>query len=320
MEYVSSSAGASGGGCRRAVIDVGTNSVKLLVAEVREGVVHPVSETSHQTRLGEGLFRHHWLQPQAIWRTVEAVRDYVRQAREQGAEAVRVYATSAAREAANRGELVEALKGATGLELEIISAELEAEWAFRGVFSHPEFAGQEGLLLDLGGGSAQFIVGAGGHARFQASYPLGCVRWLERTPLSDPPTAQEKRECGQRLRTFLLTAVHPAASPHVSPASQWVGIGGTATILGRMELGMSGFEREALEQVRLPAARLVEWRDKLWRLPLAQRRQVAGLPPNRADVILMGTAILAEVMEVFGFRELRISTRGPRFGALLSLS
>jgi exopolyphosphatase/guanosine-5'-triphosphate,3'-diphosphate pyrophosphatase len=298
---------------------VGTNSVKLLVADVQNATAVPVAEASHQTRLGEGLFRLHLLQPQAIARTVDAVVDFVEQARTLGAEAVRLYATSAAREAANRNELADALKAATGLALEIIPAETEAEWAFLGVLSHPGFAGQDFLLLDLGGGSAQFIVGAAGHARFQASYPLGCVRWLEKTHLSDPPTPQEKEDCGHRLRAFMTAAVQPAIQPHLPPACHWVGIGGTATILGRMELGMTGFEREKLENLRLPAETLRQWRDRLWAMPLARRRQVPGLPANRADVILMGTAIFAEVMELFHFKELRLSTRGPRFGALLTM-
>lgn len=306
-------------GCRRAVIDVGTNSVKLLVADIHQGLAVPIAEASHQTRLGEGLFRHHLLQPQAIARTTEAVTDFLSQARTLGAEVVRIYATSAAREAANRGELVDALQNATGLPLEIIPAETEAEWAFLGVLSHPAFASQNLLLMDLGGGSAQFIAGAEGHARFQASYPLGCVRWLEKMHLSDPPTPSEKQECSQRLHAFLSSAVVPALQSHLPASCQWVGLGGTATILGRMELGMTGFERELLESLRLPAEKLRHWRDRLWAMPLAQRRLIPGLPPNRADVILLGTAIFAEVMQLFGFAELRLSTRGPRFGALLTM-
>ncbi len=306
-------------GCRRAVIDVGTNSVKLLVADLHNGAATPIVEASHQTRLGEGLFRQHLLEPRAIARTVEAVADFLHQARTLKAEAVRVYATSAAREAANRDELVEALKTATGLNLEIIPAETEAEWAFLGVLSHPSLASQNLLLMDLGGGSAQFIVGAEGHARFQASYPLGCVRWLEKTHLSDPPTPQEKQACCQRLHAFMTAAVLPSVQPHLPSSCQWVGLGGTATILGRMELGMTGFERDLLDNLRLPAEKLLHWRDHLWAMPLAQRRLIPGLPPNRADVILMGTAIFAEVAQLFGFSELRLSTRGPRFGALLTM-
>lgn len=304
---------------RGAVIDVGTNSVKLLVADACDGEIKPVTEASHQTRLGEGLYRLHLLQPKAIARTVEAVADFVQQARQLGAIAVRVYATSAAREADNASELILAVQEATGLSLEIISAETEAEWAFQGVLSHRGFSGQNLLLLDLGGGSAQWIVGSGGHARFQASYPLGCVRWLEKMHLSDPPSHKEKEECHQRLQTFLKAAVCPAVQPHFDDACTWVGVGGTATILGCMELGMMNFDRERLDALRLPAARLLHWQDYLWAMPLNQRRQVPGLPANRADVILMGTAIFVAVMEVFGFKELCLSTRGPRFGALLDM-
>lgn len=305
---------------RRAVIDVGTNSVKLLVADVRSEEVIPLLESSSQTRLGQGLYRTHLLQPDAITRTVNAVAGFIQEARKLKAGTIRLYATSAAREADNGAELMAAIQQETGLVLETISAETEAEWAFRGVLTHRDFAGQDFLLLDLGGGSAQFIVGAQGHARFDASYPLGCVRWLEKTPLSDPPTSAEKALCCQRLRTFLQTTVFPTIHPHMPSACQWVGIGGTATILGRMELGMTGFDRERLESLRLPVARLREWRDRLWAMPLQRRRLVVGLPANRADVILMGTAVFTEVSEVFGFQELRISTRGARYGAFLDLT
>lgn len=310
------------GGTRRAVIDVGTNSVKLLVAEVKGREVSAVHEESRQTRLGEGFYKEHRLQPEPIRRTAEAASLFAEKARELGAVSVVAFATSAAREAVNQAELCETLRQTSGLELAIISGETEAEWAFRGVLTHPKFAGRALTIMDLGGGSLQMILGHHGHAEFSDSYPLGCVRLLEQFRPSDPPTPQEKRRCLAGIESFLterLAAAIDSLLREKTMRESWlVATGGTATILGRMETGMKGFDRDQIEAVCLPLTRMQEWQDRLWGLSLAERRQIPGLPANRADVILMGVAIYTRAMIHFGWEELRISTRGPRFGAVLS--
>src|SRR5262249_29970487 len=137
---------------RRAVIDVGTNSVKLLVADVQGREVHPVWEESAQTRLGRGFYQSHHLQPETVAQTAAAVAAFAAKAREMQAQVPRVIATSAARDALNAGELTGAIESAAGLPVEIISGEREAEWAFRGVTTDAELSGKPLLLLDVGGG------------------------------------------------------------------------------------------------------------------------------------------------------------------------
>lgn len=134
---------------RRAVIDVGTNSVKLLVADVDGGVVEPVMEDSEQTRLGAGFYETHRLQPEAIAKTASAVTSFAVQARQLNAKSVRVLATSAARDAVNQGELTGAIEQASRLKVEIISGEQEADLAFRGVTTSAELAHQPLMLLDV---------------------------------------------------------------------------------------------------------------------------------------------------------------------------
>src|SRR5271165_1646513 len=138
---------------RRAVIDVGTNSIKLLVAEVTGEIVEPVCETSEQTRLGAGFFDTHRLQAPAIAQTARAVASFAAKARELQAVTTRVIATSAARDAVNPGDLTSAIARAAGLKVEIISGEQEADWAFQGVTTDPQLAQAPLLLLDVGGGS-----------------------------------------------------------------------------------------------------------------------------------------------------------------------
>lgn len=314
---------------RRAVIDVGTNSVKLLVADVSGCEVHPVTEAGNQTRLGQSFYDTRRLQATAIRRTVAAVVAFAETARGLGAASVRAFATSAAREAANSEDLRHAVEQACGLRLEIISGEQEAEWAFHGVRTNPRLAREPLLLLEVGGGSTQFILGQDTEIHLRESYPLGAVRLLETLPVSDPPGPEELDACRAWVRHFLHERVRPKLEAalrrevalHVEHhAVQWVGVGGTATVLARMERGMTDYDRAKIETVRLTRAKLRSWVERLWALPQAERKRIPGLPPERADVILTGAAIYAGALEMFGGNALRISTRGLRFAAVMACS
>jgi exopolyphosphatase/guanosine-5'-triphosphate,3'-diphosphate pyrophosphatase len=310
---------------RRAVIDVGTNSVKLLVADVAGREVHPVLEAGQQTRLGQGFYETQRLQPAAIARTVATVAEFVAQARELKAGTVRVFATSAAREALNREDLIATLERACGLTPEIISGDQEAEWAFRGVRTHPGLAREPLLLVEVGGGSTQFILGQGDQTHFRASFLLGAVRLLEGLPHSDPPRPAELERCRQSVREFLESKIRPALEPalrreaELHPkhhAALLVGVGGTATVLARMEQGMEDYDRERIEAARLTRTKLETRVERLWSQPLVERKRIVGLPPERADVMLTGAVIYESVLRGFGFDVLRVSTRGLRFAAV----
>lgn len=306
---------------RRAVIDVGTNSVKLLVAEVQPDAVHPLWEESRQTRLGQGFYQTHRLQPEAIRRTAESVSEFVATARAHGAQSLRVIATSAARDAVNPADLTTAIQHVCGLPTEIISGEQEAEWAFQGVASALRFQGHPLLILDLGGGSAEFILGHGEHQNFARSFPLGTVRLMEQFPVSDPPTASELAVSTAWVQDFLHREVAPHLRPGLAAEQRegevfLVGTGGTSSLLGRLAHQLAHFDREKIENTVLSRDRITAWRDQLWSLTLAQRREIPGLPAQRADVILPGVLIFAAVMEAFGFSQLHISTRGLRFAVV----
>jgi exopolyphosphatase/guanosine-5'-triphosphate,3'-diphosphate pyrophosphatase len=214
----------------------------------------------------------------------------------------------------NRGELTSAIEQASGLKVEVISGEQEAALGFQGVTTDPQLTQGAVLLMDVGGGSTQFVFGRDGHAQFSHSFPLGSVRLLETLPCSDPPKPAELAACRAWLRAFLNKEVHPRLQ---EGRAQLVGVGGTASILGCMEAELTKFDRDRLEATRLPAARVSWHLERLWSLPLELRKQIIGLPKNRADIILMGVAIYQAVMETFDFPDLRISTRGLRFAALL---
>src|SRR3974390_1334149 len=307
---------------RRAVIDVGTNSVKLLVADVGAREVVPVWEDSKQTRLGKDFYETHRLQAEPIFRTAEAVAVFATQAHTLQATSVRIIATSAARDAVNAADLISAIRQASGLETIIISGDQEADWAFRGVTTDPALRRAPLLLLDVGGGSTEFILGRGEERHFCESFPIGTVRLLEKLPHSDPPTAGQLTSYRGWLSDFLNAQVRPNLESALGREKlrldgpeeiQLIGTGGTISILGSMELELKAFNRQRLEGTPLSRERLRCHVERLWRLPLSERRKIIGLPPNRADVILAGVTIYEAVMEHFEFQELRISTRGLRF-------
>ena len=311
---------------RRAVVDVGTNSVKLLVADVAGRHVEPLLEDSRQTRLGRGFYETHRLQPIAIAQTALAVGEFSRAAKNLGAASVRVIATSAARDAQNADALATAVEKACVTKLEVISGGQEAEWSFRGAMSNPKLAHEPVLLLDVGGGSAQFTLGQCDEIRFRHSHPLGAVRLMEKIPHSDPPKPEELVACRAWLQKFLDSKVRESLEPalqrevnrHVQHHTvRLVGVGGTATVLARMENGMDDYDRERIEATRLSAKKIREWVERLWGLSLAERRKIKGLPKERADVLLTGTLIYEAVMREFDFAELRVSTRGLRFAAVM---
>jgi exopolyphosphatase/guanosine-5'-triphosphate,3'-diphosphate pyrophosphatase len=336
------------GPVRRAVIDVGTNSIKLLVADVAGRNVQPVHEESRQTRLGKGFYETRQLQPDAIARTAEAVAEFAKTAREHKVATIRAIATSAARDAVNADELTSAIQRASGLKVEIISGGQEAGLAFQGVTTDMELANAPLLLLDVGGGSTQFILGRGECTHFAHSFQFGAVRLLEKFPHSDPPTRGEFTACRDWLKNFLQSEVRPklepafadeaalaSAEPPAQPGSagrrpdlrhetdsqsagiQLVGTGGTSSILARIEAKLDRYDRERLEATRLSLEQVKARRKQLWSLPLAERKEITGLPKLRADVILTGVLIYEVVMEEFGFKLLRVSTRGLRFAAVM---
>ncbi len=305
---------------RRAVIDVGTNSIKLLVADVRGRDVQPVHEESRQTRLGKGFYESNRLQPEAIARTAEAVWEFAEVARDKNSNSIRVIATSATRDAVNPTDLTSAIERASGLKTEIISGAREAEWVFQGVTTDAKLAQQPLLLLDVGGGSTEFILGRGAKKSFAHSFPLGTVRLMEKFPHGEPPTKSEFNSCRDWLKNFLQHEIRPQLGPALKNESgeiQLVGTGGTTSILARMEKKLDRFDREKIEQTVLSFEQVVAHRKNLWKLPLAERKEITGLPKLRADVILTGVLIYEAVMEEFGFKQLRVSTRGLRFAAVM---
>jgi len=300
---------------RRAIIDVGSNSVKLLIADVVDGVVMPLIHKGEQTRLGQGVFETGQLAPEAIEATARVVTDFAAKAKGHGAASVRVLATSAAREATNGDELVAAIS-AGGLDLEIIDGQTEAELVLRGVRSLPDLAEGPLAIIDVGGGSTELLVADAIALRLQHSFHLGTVRWLEAFPVSDPPSSAERAKLAQALDGFLDEQVTPKLGGLPLPGTL-IGAGGTPVFLARVFLERDDLSADEIESVRLSLPEVQSLTQRLWQMSLAERSELTGLPANRADVILFGATIYEAVMMRCGFGELRPTLRGVRYGALL---
>ncbi|MBI4328080.1 MAG: Ppx/GppA family phosphatase [Chloroflexi bacterium] len=307
-------------GPRRAAIDIGTNSVKLLVAEVDGDTVRPLLERSEQTRLGRGFFETHRLQPDAIRQTAQVAAEFAAAASEWKPDSIGIIATSAARDALNPSELLEAVRHATGLAVRIISGEEEADWVFRGVTTDPALAHHPVLIVDVGGGSSEFILGHQSVQYSRHSFRLGTVRLLEHLQPADPPTAGDWEKCQAFLGRFLDQQIRPLLAPALRARSRepvrLVAAGGTSTVLAGIQLALTNFDRERLDGACLTREQVRQHRAHLWSLPLSERKKIIGLPPKRADVILMGSAIFEAVMEHLDFPGLRVSTRGLRYAAV----
>lgn len=302
----------------RAVIDIGTNSVKLLVGVVEERNVRPLLEKSEQTRLGQGFYETHHLQEQSIQDTADVVAAFVREAKTAfDLATVRIIATSAARDAINQRELLDSIEKACGIPVEVISGDQEADWVFEGVTSDVTFAADPLLVMDVGGGSTEFIAGQGSRKTYRNSFKIGTVRSLESSQIQDPPILEDWANCLKTITTFVRDQIVPFVVPALAPRSRLVATGGTATILARIKYSLRSFEREKIEGAAITRCELYDIQEQLWSLPLAERKRIVGLPSKRADVILTGVAIYIAVMEQLQFDLVNISTRGLRYAALL---
>jgi exopolyphosphatase/guanosine-5'-triphosphate,3'-diphosphate pyrophosphatase len=285
---------------RRAAIDIGTNTVKILVADVQQGQVVPVVAKDRTTRLGEGVNEHHCLSAAAIARTLQATDDFHAEAKALGATNIIALTTSACRDAANRNEFFDAVRQKCGLEVQLISGDREAELIFCGVSSDPEWTGAPLLVMDVGGGSAEFIQGRHGKMELFTSLPLGALRLTEQFG---------EGRLGE-LREHLRAVLCPALARYKVSGSRMIGTGGTVTTFARME-------RDMVDHATISQEALIGLVQRLDAMPLAERKKASGLPPERADIIVAGGAVFLVAMEVLGAVELTVSVRNLRYGALL---
>lgn len=296
---------------RYATIDVGTNTVLLLVAEKQDdGRFRAVDERMEITRLGRGVDRTRRLDPQAIADTVEAVTRFADAARAAGAGELVVTATSAARDAENGAEFFDAAQAAAGVRPEVISGDTEAQLAYESAWRDFGRGADNLAVVDIGGGSTELVYGTREKPIFARSFDVGAVRLTERWLHGDPPAGEELLA----LRRDLASAI--AQAPPPPPGAALVGIAGTVTTLVAIHLGLATYDGAQVHGRVLTAGEVRDLATRLGRMPLSERRTLPGLPAKRADVIVAGAEILAAVIEKLGFSQVIASDRGVRWGML----
>jgi exopolyphosphatase/guanosine-5'-triphosphate,3'-diphosphate pyrophosphatase len=299
---------------RVAVVDIGTNSTRLLVAGVANGrlVDEHVRETEI-TRLGEGVDGAGRLSPAAMERVFETCVRYREAIDAARADRVVAVLTSAVRDAANGNEFRDELRRRFGFDAQTISGEREARLTYRGATSR---RGREGrvLVLDIGGGSTELVLGAGERVEFHVSTQIGSVRFSERYLEHDPPSAQALATCREAVRSGLEAAV-PALVR--SRAEDGVAVAGTPTSFAAIELRLEPYDRDRVHGHVLTRESCERILAELAALPLEERRRVPGLHPERAPTIVAGGLILAETMGIFGLDAMEVSERDILEGAAL---
>jgi exopolyphosphatase / guanosine-5'-triphosphate,3'-diphosphate pyrophosphatase len=286
---------------RVAAIDQGTNTTRLLVADVADGDVSEVVRKSTITRLGEGVDARRRLLPLPITRVRNCLSDYRKELESLGAQRALLVATSAVRDAENGEAFLGEIEWSYGFTTRLLSGDEEAEMTLRGVGGIDEGT----IVIDIGGGSTELTKADG-----RVSTDLGSVRLTERFLASDPPAADELRSLAEAIRAVL--------AEHDFQAERGIGVAGTVTSLAALDLGLVEYDSDRVHGHRLSAAAVEEQLNRLASLPLAERREVPGLEPDRAPVIVAGAAILLETMRYLELTEIEVSERDILDGAALA--
>ncbi len=295
---------------RVASIDMGTNTFLLLIAEVGEKGFTPLLEQETIVRLGEGVQKDNVLSQEAMDRGIQTLTSYMEQCRKMAAQKVFAVGTSALRDAKNSETFVKMVKEKLNLSIEIISGEEEAQLSFLAVTRDLNNAEQSILVVDVGGGSTEFILGKNDGITQWVSLPMGSVRYTERFLNSDPVREGEWEELEKEIRKFLTEVPRPR-----QPFSM-VAVGGTATTLASVEQGLDQFVYEKIHHFILKREVLKNQLDLYRSRTIEERKKIPGLSPARADVILAGGAIFYQTMIELDCPSVLVSAHGVRYGLL----
>jgi exopolyphosphatase / guanosine-5'-triphosphate,3'-diphosphate pyrophosphatase len=295
---------------RVAAIDIGTNTVLLLVAEQREGKLVAVEEHATITRLGQGVDKTRTLAPEAVERTNACLDRYAEVVKRLGVTAIDVVGTSAMRDAGGGDAVRDHVKARFGVGARTISGDEEARLTFGGALSGLSLPEGRVVVFDIGGGSTEVVDGdsSSREIAFAESYDVGSVRLTERHVRSDPPTREERAAVTEAASEAF------AALPASVRGAPVVGIAGTMTTLAAVSLGLSSYDSARVHGLALPVAELERVVAQLAAVPLEERRRIAGLEPKRADVIIAGGLLALALLRRVGASQVIVSDRGVRWG------
>jgi exopolyphosphatase/guanosine-5'-triphosphate,3'-diphosphate pyrophosphatase len=299
-----------------ASVDLGTNSTRLLVAQRGDGQLDVLDRRNTITRLGQGVAATGRLASEAVERTLDCLRDYRQVMDRHGVERVRMAATSAARDAGNRDEFFDAVEALVGARPELLSGDEEGRLSFRGATGDLDPALGPFVVVDIGGGSTEFIVGTTG-VEGVLSVDVGCVRLTERFLEHDPPLPEELTACISLTDAYLEDVVREL--PAIAEARTLVGLAGTITTVAAVELGLVTYDRDRIHHFVLSRDAAEDVFRTLATEARADRIHNPGLEEARADVIVAGCCVLVALFRRLGFDEMVVSEADILDGLALSL-
>ena len=301
---------------RVAVVDIGTNSTRLLIADVEGTGVYEVERRTTVTNMGRGVDHTGLICSDAVEDVCQTISDYKSRYEEMGTERVMAIATSAVRDAVNGDAFIAELRERFDLDARLLSGEEEAHLTYLGATAHrPE--SDPTLVFDIGGGSTELIVGTGRSVGFHTSLQAGTIRQSERHLTSDPPHPHELEDLAGDIRNQIERAI--AAQPAGTP-TRAIAVAGTPTSLAAIDQGLEPYDPGRVHGYHLAMQRIQRMLSRLSSLPLAERLRVPGLHPGRAPTIVTGTVILVQVMRAFGLQEVEVSELDILHGSALSAS
>ncbi len=299
---------------RVAVVDIGTNSTRLLIADVEGTGVYEVERQTTVTNMGRGVDHTGMICLDAVEDVCTVIGDYKALYEEMEADRVMAIATSAVRDAVNGDAFIAELRERFNLDARMLTGEEEAHLTYLGATAHRPTSGQT-LVFDIGGGSTELIVGTGREVGFHTSLQAGTIRQSERHLTADPPHPHELEDLAADIRHQIERAI--AAQPESSP-SHAIAVAGTPTSLAAIDQGLEPYDPGRVHGYHLGLHRIQRMLSRLSSLPLAERLRVPGLHPGRAPTIVTGTVILVQVMRAFGLQEIEVSELDILHGSALS--
>jgi exopolyphosphatase/guanosine-5'-triphosphate,3'-diphosphate pyrophosphatase len=308
---------------RVAVADIGTNSTRLLIAEVdpSSGAIEPLLRRSAVTRLGSGVDSNGALSPEAVARVLDTLSDYRAAIDAHHCVANLAVLTSAVRDASNGVDFAARVREDYGLDARVLSGEEEAQLTFLGAMSSRPLddgpAAEPTVVIDIGGGSTEFIVGRGRTAGFHTSLPAGVVRMSERHIHSDPPTSEELQNLALDVRRTLLEGLPPEERALVKLG---IAVAGTATSAAAMAQELDPYDPDRVHGYALLLATVELLLARLADMTEEDRRRVVGLHPDRAPTIVAGMILLGEAMRAFELDEVEVSEHDILYGGALRLA
>lgn len=303
---------------RVGVVDLGTNTTRVLVADVDDGRVHELARRTTVTRLGEGVDATNRLADAAIERVTTVLDGYKQILHELQPDKIVALATSATRDAVNGEEFRQLLHDRYGFDAHIIPGEEEARLTFLGATSHRSAEEGPTVVIDIGGGSTEYVVGApGDDPSFRVSTQAGSVRQTERHLPEDPPSDEDIVTLREAIHSIVSSQVPAEVREQVH---RGIAVAGTATSLAAIDQGLEPYDPEKVDGYALRLDTCHRILGELAAVPLEERRRITGLHPDRAPTIIAGAAILVESMRVFGLSEVEVSEADILHGAAIDLA